>query len=207
VWILLVELIRPHLPFFSTDAASAEAAAAHQRVASAAAWIGLFRGSLWTDYAITLAPNLAAAAAREPSPATLASLDGARTAAVLAAELAPHDARAWLLIAEADLRRLDHNVARALKMSYYTGPNELALIPSRIDTATRSDAIADSDLQILVSGEIRTIIMRKRDLKPLILAAYRNALPEGKRFIEDQVGDLDPALIASLRATDSSAGR
>jgi hypothetical protein len=41
-------------------------------------------------------------------------------------------------------------------------------------------------------------------LKPAIFAAYRNALPEGKRFIEAQVGELDAGLLASLRATNTS---
>jgi hypothetical protein len=44
----------------------------------------------------------------------------------------------------------------------------------------------------------------KPELKPLIAAAYRNALPEGRRFIESQVGELDPGLLASLRAMNPS---
>src|SRR5258708_4587598 len=97
---------------------------------------------------------------------------------------------------------LNQKVAGPLKMSYYTGPNEIALIPLRILIATRSDAIADPDLQILVGGEIRTIITRKPESKPLILAAYRDALPEGKRFIESTVAALDPALLAAMRASN-----
>ena len=84
-------------------------------------------------------------------------------------------------------------------MSYYAGPNELSLMPLRIKIATQSTAITDPELQILVGAEIRTIITRKPDLKPVIVAAYRNALPEGRRLIETQVRELDPGLLSSLR--------
>jgi hypothetical protein len=200
VWILSVELIRPSLPVFPNDAATTEAAAAHRNAAGVAARIGLLQGSLWTAYAMTLAPG----EFTDKGASSLAALDSTRTAAVRAAELTPHDARAWLLIAEVDSRGLEHNAAGPLKMSYYTGPNELPLIPMRIKIATGTDAITDSELQILVGGEIRKIITRRPDLKPLIIAAYRSALPEGKRFIESQVSELDPALLASIRAIDAA---
>jgi hypothetical protein len=201
-WILSVALIRPTLPFFPGDAATAEAAAAHRSAAGLAAWIGLIRGNLWTDYAMTLTPD-PSGELQDKAPATSReALNGARVAAVRAAELAPYDARAWLLLAEVHLNGLDQQVAGPLKMSYYTGPNELSLVPRRINIATRSDAIVDPDLQILVGGEIRTIITRKPDLKPMIVTAYRSALPEGRRFIEMQVAALDPGLLASLRATN-----
>ena len=58
VWMLTVELVRPTLPFFPEDVATARTAAAHRGAAGAAAWIGLVRGDLWTDYAMTLAPGL-----------------------------------------------------------------------------------------------------------------------------------------------------
>jgi hypothetical protein len=37
-------------------------------------------------------------------------------------------------------------------------------------------------------------------LKPRIIAAYRDAPPESQRFIESEVGQADPALLATLRA-------
>jgi hypothetical protein len=203
VWMLSVELIRPSLPYFPDDRAAVEAAAAHRSAAGVAASIGLIRGDLWADYAITLAPAMSGEIRGAIASTAPEALDVARAAAVRAAELAPHDARAWLLLAAMDARLdfLNHKVAGPLKMSYYTGPNEIALIPLRILIATRSDAITDGDLQVLVGGEIRTIITRKPESKPLILAAYRDALPEGKSFIEAAVADFDPALLAAMRAT------
>jgi hypothetical protein len=204
VWMLTVELIRPTLPFFPEDVATARAAAAHRGAAGAAAWIGLVRGDLWTDYAMTLAPDLSGKPTGDAAAASLQALEGTRSSAMRGAELAPYDARAWLLLAGVDSRGLDHKAAGPLKMSYYTAPDAVSLIPLRINIATRTDAITDPDLQILVGGEIRTIITHKPDLKPAIVYAYRNAGPDGRRFIEAEVGELDPDLIASLRAMDPS---
>jgi hypothetical protein len=200
IWILTVEFIRPSLPYFPDTVAAAETVAAHRGGAAAAARIGLIRGSLWTDYAMSLAPDLPGGLTDTGLVNSLAALESTRAAAVRAAEFAPYDSRAWLLIAKVDSQDLDHNAAGPLKMSYYTGPNENPIIPLRITIATGSDAIADPDPQILVGGEIRTIITRRPDLKPVIIAAYRSAQPEGRRFIESQVIELDPDLLASVRA-------
>jgi hypothetical protein len=94
---------------------------------------------------------------------------------------------------------LHGEVSSALKMSYYTGSNEIALIPLRLRVATCSDAINDSELQNLVAREIRLIITRERNLMPAILAAYQNASPDGERFIETVASELDTDLMATLR--------
>lgn len=203
VWMLLVDIVRPNLPYFPNDRAAVEAAVAHRTAAGVAAWIGLVRGDLWVDYAMTQAPERSRDIGSATPAAIPEAFDATRAAAVRAIAFAPHDPRAWLLLAAIDAR-LDfsnHKVAGPLKMSYYTGPNEIALIPLRILVATGSNAIADADIQILVGSEIRTIITRKPESKMLILAAYRNALPEGKRVIEATVGEFDPALLTALRTT------
>jgi hypothetical protein len=204
LWMLTVEIIRPTVPFFPENAAAIDAAASRRGAAGVAASIGLIRGELWADYAITLAASRELT--NDQRAAAPDAFDNARTAAVRALKLAPHDSRVWLLLAAMDSRRdrIGRDAAGPLTMSYYTGPTELALIPSRILIATRSDAIADPELQILVGGEIRTIITRKPDLKPLILAAYRNAIPDGKRFIEATVAEIDPALLTAIRTTNKS---
>jgi hypothetical protein len=204
-WLLLVELVRPTLSGFPIVGSPAKAAVAPVGAAALAARIGLIRGNLWADYAGALAPDLSAASTGDDSPVMLATLNRVRAAAVRAVELAPHESRAWLLIAAVDAHDSSRNVAGPLKMSYYTGPNELSLIPLRLAITTRIPAIAEPEVQILAAGEIRTIITRKPELKQFLVAAYRNALPEGKRFIEGQVGELDPALMTSLQAANNQA--
>jgi hypothetical protein len=206
LWILATELLRPPLPYFPADAAAAKAAVAFRGRAGAAALIGLVRGELWTDYAETLLDL----ADRDRDPiVALEAAELLRPAAERAARLAPHDSRAWLLLAAAVWQRetpgrqvADRQLADALRMSYYTGPSEPALMPLRLLIATRSSAAADAELQTLIGREIRAIVMHKPDLKPSIATAYRGASPEGRQIIEATVGELDADLLTAIRATD-----
>jgi hypothetical protein len=86
-------------------------------------------------------------------------------------------------------------------MSYYTSPNDIRLIPLRIQIATRSDSIADEELQNLVGHEIRTIVVRAPTLKPVIATAYRRASPPGRSLIEAKLAEFDPKFLTELRAT------
>jgi hypothetical protein len=202
IWLLLVQIFRPALPFFPEDAATAEAIASHRGSAGLAARIGFFRGNLWSDYALTLEPVLRGLTGPDGAP-LIALLDDTRSAATRAVRLAPFDARAWLLIAAVNSQAIDRDPTGALKMSFYAAPNELSLIPLRIRIATRSNAIADPEIQTLLGAEIQNIVTRAPALKTQIIAAYRNALPEGRLFIETQVGQVDPSLLVSLRAGPS----
>ena len=200
-WILSAEALRPRLASFPAAATAASATAGEHDRAEMAARIGLVRGDLWAEYAMTLVPQLPQEIIKGGTVAgRLAEL--AQAAAERAAGLSPHDSRIWLLLAAvtSQLDRSGHESDGALRMSYYTGPNELALIPLRLSIATGSTVMADADLQLLVGQEIRTILTRKPELKPWILLAYRNASPDGRSFIESATGALDPALLAELRA-------
>jgi hypothetical protein len=202
-WLVTAESIRPILPYFPQDKASEERVAAARSAAVTAASIGWVRGDLWTDAAIALSSGLTSEVAGESDPQMMPPRDQARAVAQRAARLSPHDSRTWLLLAALDSRFdwPNSEFANRLKMSYFTGPNELALTPLRIRIATRSTAISDAELQILVAQEIRTIILRHQDQKPSLLAAYRDASTEGKQFIEATVGDLDKNLLAAIRAS------
>jgi hypothetical protein len=90
----------------------------------------------------------------------------------------------------------------ALKMSYYTGPNELELIPWRVDLAVRSAAIEDPDFQSLVAAELRSA-MREPQLQAAILSSYRQASPGGKHFLEATVGASDAGMLAKMRASEN----
>jgi hypothetical protein len=203
-WLTAAELTRPTLPYFPKNKVEEENAARAGSAAILAASIGLVRGSLWIDAAIALSSGVASNIAKVSTAEMKESIDYARAIAERAARLSPHDSRIWLLLATLDsrLNRTAREIADQLKMSYYTGPNELALMPLRIRIATGSTAIGDADLQILVAQEIRTIVLRHQDQNSSVLAAYRDASPEGKQFIESTVGDLDKGLLETIRATD-----
>lgn len=205
-WTLAAELVRPARPDF--PAAGAHAAAAEHDLdrAVAAAKLAAVRGELWADAAILQAGGVQDDIEAGRTGEAPAALTDARAMAERAARLSPHDSRLWLLIAAIDARLdwLDGRVGAPLKMSYYTAPNDGALMGLRLLIATRSEAIADPDLQVLVSGEVRTIVRNRPDLKGAILAAHRAAPPQGREFIEGTLRDFAPDLLA---ATGARGGR
>jgi hypothetical protein len=112
---------------------------------------------------------------------------------------APHRSEAWLLIAGLASR---HEPSRpenveALKMSYYTGPSDLRLLPLRLLVATHSQALGDAEVQQLVRRDLRLLLAHGQ--QSAIAEAYRGASPVGRRFVEQTLGEIDPAYLGSLR--------
>jgi hypothetical protein len=195
IWILATEYYRSPDFKFPTDSKTANAAARNRNTAALAASLGVIRGDLWASYSLTYL-NLLWDSQSVEHQQNSGTLERARGAAIRALTLAPHDARVWLALSGVDPPERKWS---ALQMSYLTGANETDLIPLRLQLALRSNAIADKQLQQLVQHEIRTIVTRKPELKPAILAAYRDALPIGQQFLEETLQELDPVLYASLR--------
>jgi hypothetical protein len=202
VWLITADFFRPMLPYFPQDKADEEKASASSSAAVTAASIGWVRGDLWTDAAIALSSSVINALAGGDGPQLKQQRDRA-VVARRAASLSPHDSRTWLLLAALDSRfvRVDPEIGNFLKMSFFTGPNELALVPLRIRIATRSMAKDDAELRGLVAHDIRSIVLRHQDLKPSLLAAYRDASPDGKKIIETTVGEFDNNFLAVIRAS------
>jgi hypothetical protein len=159
-----------------------------------AARLAFMRGDLWNECAL----------AEQPFRAGLPSgtLERLRGEAERAAFFAPHNGMPWLILANLDshLDGLTRRAAAALKMSFYTGPNEASLIPNRLLVAVRFEALADDEVKLLVRHEVGTIITRRPELKPSIAAAYDDAPPEGKRFLESVVGEVEPNFLPVLRS-------
>ncbi len=197
IWILTAELARPSHSDFSENSQSA--AIAKRNTVALAASLGLVRGDLWAEYALTYFDLFArnrrdSIIAQQPK-----TVEQAAAAAERALALAPHDARIWLVLADADSRLTsNHKADAALRMSYYTGANETELIPLRLLLAVSSEGLIEKDLQQLVRHDIRTIVTRKPELKPAILAAYRDAPPLGRQFLEDTLRQIDPTMLEKL---------
>jgi hypothetical protein len=201
LWLLTIEVIRPQLPYFPAGKAESDAAA-HRLAASIAANVGIIRGDLWADYAIASSAELLSGSEDTKAAGSLEDIEKARAVAITAAASAPSNSRIWLLLAQIEQRR-DGAAQRALdflKMSYYTAPNSAALIPSRLRLATRLAEFKDQDLQVLIGREVHTILIRRFDLRPALSIAYRDASPEGKRFIAAKVGELDRTFSETIRA-------
>lgn len=199
IWTVAAQVVRPALPFFPTDSRTVQSFADARGSAAAAASIGRMRGDLATIAAVAgAAPLLFAPPDAPPGSAARTGIEAAGRAAARAAQLAPHDARNWLVLAGLAARSpaAGGNAADLLKLSYYTGPNEFSLAPLRLLTATAMPW--DEELQSFVQLEIERIVLLRPDLKPAIVAAYRAAKPEARQFIEGTLKPVDPALLSTL---------
>ena len=196
VWLLLAELSRPGIGRLPIDAQEAALRATRRNDAAWAASIGAIRGDLWGEAALTYADLLWAAPDHDPQQG--AALP-ARAALDQALRYAPHQADAWLFLAglQSRYQSLATDPTEALKMSYYTGPSEQPSIPRRLLIATHSGAIDDIEVQQFVRRDLRFLLARQQ--KPSIADAYAGASPAGQRFIEQVVGENDPAYLGLLR--------
>jgi hypothetical protein len=195
VWLLLAEFSRPGIYRLPTDAASAAAALNKRSDASWAAMIGAIRGDLWAESAFTYADLMRGDAGGG------ANLVQARSSLDHALTNAPHRSSAWLLLAGLASRYQLPGIdtKEAVKMSYYTGPSELELMPLRLAIAAQSDAFSDIELRDSISREVRLLFTHQQ--KSAIVAAYNAASSAGRQFIEQTIREIDPSAVESLRAT------
>jgi hypothetical protein len=199
IWLLLAELSRPGISGLPTDAASAAAARNERINASWAARIGAIRGDLWADLAFTYAD--------------LMWRDGRGGADLMQAQLSvnhavtasPHQSSVWLLLAALASRYQLPGIdaKEAIRMSYYTGPSELQLMPLRLWTAVNSDAFSDIELRDSISREVRLLFSHQQ--KSAIVAAYNASPSVGRQFIEQTIREIDPSAAESLRASSQGS--
>lgn len=201
-WILAAEFSRPILPDFPANMQTAAAAAAKRNAAAKAASIGLIRADLWANYALTYPELFQHNEQSDASGRVSETIEQARQVAERALAYAPYDARIWLGLANLNSRFdwLNGKPSAALRMSYYTGANEVELIPLRLSLAVSFSVISDADFQQFVRHDIRTVVTRAPQLKNAILESYRYALPAGQQFIEETLKDVDPTLLSTLHS-------
>jgi hypothetical protein len=197
IWLLLTELSRPGIDRLPTNAQTAAVSATQRSDAVWTAWIGAIRGDLWAQSAFTSAALLWAGADTDQAKA---AFELARAELDRALGYAPHQTDAWLLLAGLEQRFRSHNSdpAEALKMSYYTGPSERALIPLRVLVAARLDALDDIEVQQFIRRDLRFLLAQKQS--PAVAEAYAGASRAGQQFIENAVRDIDPAALGLLRS-------
>jgi hypothetical protein len=192
VWLLLAELSRPVVHRLPTDAASAAAARNKRIDANRAAMIGAVRGDLWAESAFTYA-DLMWGDGRGGT-----DLVQARSSINHALSDAPHQSGVWLLLAGLASRYQlpDVDVKEAVRMSYYTGPSELELMPLRLWIAVHSDVFTDIELRDAISREVRLLFTHQQ--KSAIVAAHNAASSMGRQFIEQTIREIDPSAAESL---------
>lgn len=202
LWILIAELASPRLSYFPSSPDEANAMYAVRGSATTAAEFGIVRGDLWTGAAVAAAtPLLFAATGSSPEQASQVEVGNMRALAEHAARLSPHDPRIWLVLAGLDFRGGDNSKGtETLKLSYYTGPEEVSLMPLRLLIAVSSSAILDDEVQSLVPLDVQRIIKQRPDLKSAIALAYKNAQPKGREIIEAALRETDPNFLAAIVA-------
>jgi hypothetical protein len=194
VWLLLAEFSRPGISRLPTDAASAAAARNERSNARRAAMIGVIRGDLWAESAFT------------DTDLTWSDVGGAadlvqaHSSVNYALAGAPHQSSVWLLLAGLASRYQlpSTDVEEAIRMSYYTAPSELELMPLRLSIAARSNAFSDIELRDSISREVSLLFTHQQ--KSAIVAAYREARSDRRQLIEQTIREIDPSAAESLRA-------
>lgn len=168
-----------------------------------AAWIlsagRYFRGDLWAASGFALVTT-------EPraNPSAQSDHDGIPEPALnnfaRALRYSPHRGDVWLMLAALGNRSkpAGHDAAALLKMSYYTAPNELHLVPLRLHVALESD-LRDTELRDMIKREIGLVLSRLPALEPALVAAYRSAPADGKVFAENLISEVDPRYLKTMR--------
>jgi len=201
-WILLPEICRFPSADFSTGQRPAETITAQQTYAHLAALIGYVRGDLWAEYLLTY-PSAYQLHEKSNLPTGVSPPnEKVREIAERALSFAPYDSRTWLALANFNSRFdwLNKRASNDLRMSYYTGPNEIDLIPLRLALAVSFDDVSDEVFQEFVRHDIRLIVTRKPEQKYTIQEAYRYALPEGRTVIENTLREVDSTLLSKIKS-------
>jgi len=185
---------------FPTDAAKIRSPRAGE-VPSLLAMLSPFRSELESNHAL-----ISALQAIESGRQKSATIRSAEHAAALGRvrqtlSISPYNPELWLALALLQAQRDPHDpvVVEALKMSYFTAPNDARLMPVRLDIAGRFDALAIPDVKDLVRNDVQLIMTRRPELKPAIVSAYRRASDLGKSFLQDAVQSIDPSFVPTLR--------
>ncbi|CAH1669165.1 conserved membrane hypothetical protein [Hyphomicrobiales bacterium] len=194
-WILGAEAYELGRHRFIREAISANTPDDDIRRAAAFAAV---RGDLWTKSV------RARIARREADTATKPSFDSSLAGEDLKSALryAPHRSDAWLmlaLLAERD-KLAGYDIGALLKMSYYTAPNDMTLLPLRLGAALRAETKAlDPELQDMIRRDIGVVVTRQPELRPALVAAYRSASPPQRSIAERLISEVDPDYLRSLR--------
>ncbi len=160
-----------------------------------------FESELESNHALIAA--LQAIQSGQQAPATVRSTKPADAVGRVRRSLSisPYHPDLWLALSLLQAQRDPHDpvVVEALKMAYFTAPNDARMMPVRIDIASRYDALAVPDVKDLVRNDVQLILTRRPESKSALVSAYRRASDLGKAFLVDAVESIDPTFLVTLR--------
>ncbi|WP_244430184.1 hypothetical protein [Bradyrhizobium liaoningense] len=114
----------------------------------------------------------------------------------------------WLMLAAASKHSsLQHGTAAMLKMSYYTAPNDLDLLPLRLSVALATDGVVrEPEFRDLIKRDVKLAVSHQPALRPALVSAYRSASPDGKNYLESLISEQDPTYLDQVGARNFRQG-
>ncbi|MCK1535419.1 MULTISPECIES: hypothetical protein [unclassified Bradyrhizobium] len=115
----------------------------------------------------------------------------------------------WLMLAaiSKEQKSTGYDLIALLKLSYYTAPNDLALLPLRLTVVFGTGSVAsEPELRELIKRDVKIALADQPALRPALLAAYQSAGADGKAFADNLISELDPSYLDSMRARTSRQG-
>ena len=114
----------------------------------------------------------------------------------------------WLMLAAASKPSSPQpGTAAMLKMSYYTAPNDLDLLPLRVSVALATDAVVrEPEFRDLIKRDVNLVVTHRPALRPALVSAYRSASADGKTYLESLISEQDPSYLDQVRARNFRQG-
>lgn len=114
----------------------------------------------------------------------------------------------WLMLAAGSKPSSPQSrTAAMLKMSYYTAPNDLDLIPLRVSVALATDAVVrEPEFRDLIKRDVSLVVTHRPALRPALASAYQSASTDGKTYLEGLILEQDPTYLDQVRARNSRQG-
>jgi hypothetical protein len=108
----------------------------------------------------------------------------------------------WLMLAALSKQHAaPYDTTSLLKMSYYTAPNAVELIPLRLSVALGTDAaIKEPELRDLIRRDLKVAVTGRPLLRPAVDAAYQSASADGRALADSSILELDPGYVQKLRS-------
>ncbi|AMA56718.1 hypothetical protein [Bradyrhizobium sp. CCGE-LA001] len=107
----------------------------------------------------------------------------------------------WLMLAASKHSSPQPGTAALLKMSYYTAPNDLDLLPLRLSVALATDAVVrEPEFRDLIKRDVNLVVTQRPALRPALVSAYRSASADGKTYLESLISEQDPSYLDQVRA-------
>jgi hypothetical protein len=202
VWILIPEGYRQTRIRLSLDPKANAMAFAEQNRVKQIASFAVVRGDLWAESALTY--QIGIDQAIKSSTASRDNLEALKTLNQTL-RYSPHRGDVWLLFAAlADRYNWPgYRPNMLLKMSYYTAPNETALLPLRLRVSLHAKGVIDdAELKDMIRRDIDYILTHEPNLRPALVAAYRLASPQGRAFAERLISEIDSGFLDVVRPSN-----